>query len=356
MRRAFTAATILAASCISAGVVGASPPPSPECPSSVVKVSVTAPTDPTPNPGGYADLVEVVRGTVGKPISSTIWEVDTNSVVEVNLFKGPIPGRDDTEKLAAVGKIKVAITLYKGDATTDFTPPDAQWTLCGNIYLGPKIDMNDGKIQDKDLVGVTITNTASNQSVTYSLTRKELGWHRSISDTVSFVRRLGVSKNDVTNGVTQINFAPTPGVTLATVYEPRRDEKVSFMHFLAPGVGITASFLDWKDQNVMVDTSDPNKPVFPSGTKSSDINLGLGGQVSLFQGQISFLYGWNLQTTGPRRYWGVGVSFVNVYQYISNAISATKPTVAANPKTPAAPALVQPAAPPAAPPTTSSGG
>ena len=235
-----------------------------QCLSSSVQIKkpVTPPTAKTTNPAGFADLVEVVRGTVGKPIRETIWDVDTNSIIEINLFAAPIKSSPPTS-----AKLGIKVTLFKGDASTDFALPDKwQWTPCGDtLFLGPRLDMNDRKIKDKDTVRVIIENQDTSESVTFDLTRRDLGWHRSTSDTVAFVQRLGVSKQDVANGIAKINFGPSPGVTLATVYTPRRDEKPNFLSFLSPGIGITASFLDWKDQNVTLDTTNPSMPTFAAG-------------------------------------------------------------------------------------------
>jgi hypothetical protein len=289
-----------------------------------------------------AFLFELIRGRVVKPIYDFNWDVDTSSVVHVAL-------RGDAKP-----QVKVAVTLLKGSNTSSFNPPDWGWTKCGPIWLGPAIDMNDKALQDQDGLTITLTTTQPCQcdgkpdttvesTQTFTLTRKDLGWHRSISDTVAFVQRLGVSKEDVQNGIAKVNFTATPGVTLGTNYTPRRDETFSLLRFLSPGFGVTASFLDWQDQ-AMLNTSDPMHPTF-TGAKSSNINLGVGGQMSLFDGMLSALYGVNLQGTAPRRYWGIGLSFVNVYQKIQSLTatpSSAKPQssngAAGSPPAPAQPA------------------
>ena len=292
-----------------------------------------------------AFLFELIRGRVVKPIYDFNWDVDTSSVVHVALQA------DATPSLVAVD-----VTLLKGSNTSPFNPPAWAWTKCGQIWLGPTIDMNDKALQDQDGLTITLTTTkdckcdskaattTTTTTQTFTLTRKDLGWHRSISDTVAFVQRLGVTQDDVKQkGIARVNFTATPGVTLGTNYTPRRDETFSLLRFLSPGFGVTASFLDWQDQ-AMLNTSDPMNPTF-TGAKSSNINLGVGGQMSLFDGMLSALYGVNLQGTAPRRYWGIGLSFVNVYQKIQSLTatpSSAKPQssngAAGSPPAPAQPA------------------
>ena len=284
------------------------------------------------NPATFVYLVEVVRGTVGKPILDRTWEVDSRSVLHLALIKGAM--LPEPTNPPATNEIKVNVTLLKGDASTDLELPGWSWADCGALFVGPSIDMSDAKLQDKDGVQLTITNSGTGSATTFVIARKDLGWHRAVSDTVAFIQRLGVSKENAAQGVSKVNFAAAPGVTLATTYSPRRDERLSVLRFLSPGIGITASFLDWKDQAPLLNTSVPGQPTFGTGGNSADISLGLGAQLSLLDGSLSVLYGWNLQGSGPRRYWGIGVSFVNVYQKIQSYTTAT----ATKPSTPSPPA------------------
>jgi hypothetical protein len=291
------------------------------------------------NPGVFADVVEVVvrrpirdatrsRGTrflLGRNLDS---QVDTNSTVEINLF---VAGMTDALKDALQrdpSKITVTVKLVKGSKTTDF-PVAPGWFLCGTLFEGPVIEMGSPPVSDQDEVQVTLKNAdVPAQSVTYNLTRTALGWHQETRDSVAFVQRVGVSKNDVQQGFNKVNFAPAPGVSFGTLYTPRPGGKAWILDFLKPGFGITASFLDWKDtvtvtDNNPSDTFNVNNLTL-TGAQSTNVNLGLGAEASLFNGSIEVLYGWNLQTAGPRRYWGIGISFVSVYQTISSLTSSGK--------------------------------
>lgn len=72
-------------------------------------------------------------------------------------------------------------------------------------------------------------------------------------------------------------------------------------------------FLTWSDPAFDLDTGQ-----FTSGTKESNIQIGMGIQGSLFSGVLQFTYGWNLNAQEKRTYVGIGISFVNLASKLSD--------------------------------------
>ena len=117
---------------------------------------------------------------------------------------------------------------------------------------------------------------------------RTFGFHAKVSDTVMFVKRLGISKQDQANGISSFNFGPSPGVTYGGTYYARRNE---FVRFLEPGGGITVLFTKW-DNTAIYNAATGQ---FVPGTTSSDIQTALGFQLSAFGGVLQAGYGANLQ-------------------------------------------------------------
>ena len=75
-------------------------------------------------------------------------------------------------------------------------------------------------------------------------------------------------------------------------------------------------FTKWDNPSFDVSTGQ-----FIPGTKGSDIQTAMGGQVTLFGNVIQLGYGANLQVDEKRAYFGVGVSFVNLTTKLAGLIS-----------------------------------
>jgi len=151
------------------------------------------------------------------------------------------------------------------------------------------------------------------QSLTVTLTPQKFGFRVRVTDSLMFIKRLGVSKADRMAGVEDFNFGPSPGVTYGGTYFAREN---ALLRFLQPGAGINVLFTKWGNPAFDISTGQ-----FVPGTKAGDIQTGLGGQASLFGNIIQFTFGANLQVEQKRRYFGVGVSFVNLTTKVAGLIS-----------------------------------
>jgi hypothetical protein len=128
-----------------------------------------------------------------------------------------------------------------------------------------------------------------------------------------FIKRLNVSSADRKAGISDFNFGPSPGVTYGGSYFARKN---SLLRFLQPGIGINVIFTKWDNPAFDISTGQ-----FVSGTKSSDIQTALGGQLSLFGNVIQVGYGANLNVDQKRSYFGVGVSFVNLTTKVAGLLT-----------------------------------
>jgi len=79
------------------------------------------------------------------------------------------------------------------------------------------------------------------------------------------------------------------------------------MRALAPGLSMNVSFMNWNSPTDF----DATTGKFTSSAAAS-IQVGAGVVASLFDNQIQFTYGWNLQVPQNRQYWGVGFGFVEI--------------------------------------------
>lgn len=175
------------------------------------------------------------------------------------------------------------------------------------------VDLQTSGVSTADQIEFDITNLQTREQLIVFLIPRTFGVHAKVSDTVMFVKRLGISKQDQANGISSFNFGPSPGVTYGGTYYARRNE---FVRFLEPGGGITVLFTKW-DNTAIYNAATGQ---FVPGTTSSDIQTALGFQLSAFGGVLQAGYGANLQIDQKRQYFSLGLSFVNLASKISGLI------------------------------------
>ena len=156
-------------------------------------------------------------------------------------------------------KEKVTIEYAFHDKPYDMEP--------GQQVPDTMLNLSGLRANDADQIEIRVTNLQTQESLIQILKPRAFGFRVSVTDSLLFLKRLCVSQED---GVDTVNFAPAPGVTYGGTYLSR---KGGFIRFLQPGVGLSVSFMNWKDPAFDVATGK-----FVSGTKSSDLNIGLGAQ------------------------------------------------------------------------------
>jgi hypothetical protein len=159
---------------------------------------------------------------------------------------------------------------------------------------------------------------------------KRFGLKHDITDSLLFLYRLNVSSNDTMVPVSTpmgmtptpmqaplkaINFAPSPGVTLALTYYKRGNTGGDkFLRGLAPGLGVNVSFMNFNDPGF-----DLSSRTF-TNTTGTNVQVGTGVLYSLFDNAIQFTNGWNLNVDRKRAYFGIGFSFVKFTEKVAAVI------------------------------------
>ena len=197
----------------------------------------------------------------------------------------------------------VAIKLKFNDRR--FDGPNGRWPQVPDTILDP----NRFEEKDVDHIEIHVTNRQTDERMVWTLKPRDLGFRVKTTDSVLFLKRLNSSKEE---GVAAVNFAPSPGVTLGGTYLIRKNR---LLRALCPGIGLNATFLNWKDP-----AYDPDTNKYLDNTRGAEVNIGMGIQVSLFDNVLMFSYGANLQAERSRWYYGIGLSFVQLGGKIAEEI------------------------------------
>jgi len=179
--------------------------------------------------------------------------------------------------------------------------PDTDLTLLGS------------EAASADSIELRIVNLRTQEALKIILIPQVFGFHFKVSDTLMFVKRLGIGTKEKQAGISDFNFGPSPGVAYGGTYLARKN---AFLRFVQPGAAISVLFTKWDNPAFDVSTGQ-----FVAGTKASDIQTAFGGQFTLFNNVIQIGYGANLQVDQKRAYFGVGVSFVNLTTKLAGLIS-----------------------------------
>ncbi|MYC68995.1 MAG: hypothetical protein F4X12_22025 [Acidobacteriia bacterium] len=171
------------------------------------------------------------------------------------------------------------------------------------------LDPNRFEEKDVDQIEIHVTNLVTREQMVWLFKPRKLGFRAKTTDSFLFVKRLNTSNVE---GVSAVNFAPSPGVTFGGTYLARKNR---FVRALRPGIGLNATFLNWKDP-----TYDPDAKTYLPNTRGSEVNIGMGVQFSLFNNVLVFSYGANLQAERSRWYYGIGLSFVQLGGKIADEI------------------------------------
>ena len=289
------------------------------------------------NPAGYTSIVESTpRGNTIR-LGTTFGEIDDQSLIEIQFDESrmalPVEETRQVEIRVEAFQIRngvqspiVPIDNYVSRATSARTTTGQNANVAvayvfsdkpydGDIYRhvpDAVINLNGLGAHDADQIEIRVTNLQTQEAVVRILRPQAFGFRVAITDSLLFLKRLAVDEQDRQDGLDAVNFGPAPGVTYGGTYLSRGN---GVLRFLKPGVGLTVSFMNWTDPAFDLTTGK-----FVSGTKSSDVNIGLGAQFSLFNNVLLFSLGMNLQAEQNREYFGIGVSFVNLGSRVAQLI------------------------------------
>lgn len=298
------------------------------------------------NPADFTSITEqVVHGSPKTVDVSRTSEVDNRSTIQIKFestrmsppaptVAGAQPSPEVTVRLqvyAVTGTTRTALAPISNyvESVPGGTPPggppnsSAASTLVNHDHsYNPGINstvpntvfnLQTSGAGSADQIEIDITNLETREQLIVFLIPRTFGLHAKVSDTVMFVKRLGISKQDQANGISAFNFGPSPGVTYGGTYYARNN---AFVRFVEPGLGITVLFTKWNNTAIFNTATGQ----FVPGTTSSDIQTALGFQVSAFSGVLQAGYGANLQVDQKRQYFSLGFSFVNLATKISGLI------------------------------------
>ena len=282
------------------------------------------------HPAHYTNIVELERRGKENIISGPYSEIDDRSMIAIRFKekKMALPSENncrvkvrveacqtkggDRDRIAHIDNYfsQKSDTVDGVTITFEFTdrPYDGQ---NGRFPSVPDTILDPNRFEEKDVdqIELHVTNVATDERMVWLLKPRNLGFRAKTTDSFLFVKRLNTSNAE---SVAAVNFAPSPGVTFGGTYLARKN---TFVRALRPGIGLNATFLNWKDP-----TYDPDAKKYLTNTRGSEVNIGMGVQVSLFNNVLVFSYGANLQAERSRWYYGIGLSFVQLGGKIADEI------------------------------------
>jgi hypothetical protein len=188
------------------------------------------------------------------------------------------------------------------------------------------VSLEEARAKDGDTLKLTVrvqnpASAGTGNKVPFYIAVKQYGVKLHWASSFMFLKRVNITAADLVpdangNALTDVNFAPSPGVSYGFTYFKRGEGGGSkFARVLAPTLGINVSFMNFKDPGFDLSTG-----MF-TNTKGTDVQVGTGPIVSLFNNKLHFIpVGWNLNVDRKRRYWGIGFGFVEFAKELSKYI------------------------------------
>ena len=231
-----------------------------------------------------------------------------------------------------------AIRCYTDEWARDIAEQLKTYLVPGQIFLSAD-DVKPGdmvilRIEAKESAGTSIGIPAQ-----FQFKIRDRRTRVAISPSLLFVKRLYVQESDIVttnpNLVKPVNFSPFPGVTFGATFHSRGLKKVSskpwgweasssrrsrFLGALAPGIGANVTFINFGDPRDFDPAANMGTGAF-STIKGSNFEVGAGVVGSIFNNNIQFTYGFNLNADRKRAYFGIGFGFIELGKRFSTFIS-----------------------------------
>lgn len=193
------------------------------------------------------------------------------------------------------------------------------------------IDLAKNDAASGDILTLTLEAQGPDQQQTgaraeFRIRVANYGWKAGVEPSLFFVKRIGVNEADANRPSTSpikslqpVRFSPFPGVNLAASYYGSHTAKASFLHILAPGLGVNATFMTFGAKRDFDPLANNGAGQFTT-VNGSSFELGTGPVVSLFGNRISVTYGWNLMASDRRTYWALGFGFLSLGKDLAGLI------------------------------------
>ena len=285
------------------------------------------------HPDAYTTVEEVERHGERTRIQSTVSEIDDRSLISIAFdetkMRKPENGKTqvkirveafqtkggDRDRIAPIDNYVARRTDDgRDDEVSNFLYRDRPYNPAKRDRV-PNTIIDPSRLAEKDVdqIEIRIINLKTKERVVFFLRLREFGFRTKLTDTFMFFKRIGVNQERQEQGIDTVNFSPAAGVTYGTTWLPRNDNWFKkLIRPLRPGTGLNASILKWNDLDY-----DPKTGAVSNPMRRSSLNVGLGVQVSLFNNILMFSYGVNLQAEQNRRYYGIGISIIQLNGAIS---------------------------------------
>jgi hypothetical protein len=237
----------------------------------------------------------------------------------------PQPAKHQAESIIETA----AIDCYSTEWGDDIARQLRQYLVPAQIFLAAN-DVKPGdtvtlRIEARESAGSPIGVPAQ-----FLLIVRDRGTRVAVSPSLLFIKRLGVTAEDVDitnpNAIKAVDFSPFPGVTFGAVFHSRGLTRVKdkawdyeasesgasrFLGALAPGIGINVTFMNFGDPRDFDPAANDGNGAF-TNTNGTNFEVGAGVVGSLFDNNLQFTYGYNLNAGRKHSYFGVGFGFIEV--------------------------------------------
>ena len=187
------------------------------------------------------------------------------------------------------------------------------------------IDLARNSAESGDLLILTLEGQGPDQAAGETGARAEFririsnyGWKAGVEPSLFFIKRIGVNEVDQNRPAASpvktllpVRFAPYPGVSLTASYHGTHGGGASFLHYVAPGFGVNATFMTFGAMRDFDPLANTGAGQFTT-VNGSSVELGVGPVFTLFGNRISATYGWNLMAADRRTYWALGFGFLSL--------------------------------------------
>lgn len=202
------------------------------------------------------------------------------------------------------------------------------------LFAPGYVSLDSARAKDGDRLTIKVEARGSDVEgpgipALFEVTVKKFGVKFHIGSSFMFIKRLGLTEADLhppdptpdnpndalPPGLKDINFAPSPGMTMGVTWFKRGDRGGDkFLRALAPTVGVNVSFMNFNDPGFDLSTGKF------TNTTGTDVQVGAGPVFSLFNNKLHFSYGWNLNVERRRNYFGVGFGFLEIADFLKDKL------------------------------------
>jgi len=233
------------------------------------------------------------------------------------------------QRLAGSVLEAAALDCYSTEWGDEIATQLKQYLVPGQIFLAADNakpgDTVTLRVEARESAGAAVGIPAQ-----FLLNVRDRSTRVAISPSLLFIKRLDVTDADiaVTNpqAIKKVDYSPFPGVTFGAVFHSRGLRKVEdqswdyeatetfasrFRGALAPGIAMNVTFMNFGDPRDFNPAANDGAGAFTT-TTGTNFEVGAGLVLSLFDNNLQFTWGYNLNASRKNRYFGVGFGFIEI--------------------------------------------